>query len=247
MRYHVISLTVRAALQTKLVYIGSNSRIVLGSGAPNGDMALAKRAPLTAPLRRFIPRLFKTPTERITFQDIGQYLVVTKESNEQVSQRLAEGVDMDIHKFRPNIIVSGAPAAYDEDFWSQLVFPGDLKMNFGGTCWRCQAITVDLKNGGKAQGEEGEAWKRLAKDRRVDKGWKYGPVFGKYSYTSLKDVGRTISVGDEAVLTKRVKEQPIFDWYVRSSLSVLVQRSKSVILTSFNRPLPKAVIAAFSG
>ena len=38
--------------ETKLVYIGSGSRIVLGSGAPNGDMALAKRAPLTAPIRR---------------------------------------------------------------------------------------------------------------------------------------------------------------------------------------------------
>ena len=117
---------------------------------------------------------------------------------------------MDIHKFRPNIIVSGAPAAYDEDYWAQLVFPGKLKMDFGGTCWRCQAITVDLNTGKKAEGEIGEVWKRLAKDRRVDKGWEYGPVFGKYSYTSQKDVGRKIRVGDEAVLTKRVKERPTF-------------------------------------
>lgn len=212
--------------ETKLVYIGNGSRVVLGSGAPNGDMAIAKRAPITAPIRRLIPKLFKTPTETITFQDIGQYLVVTKESNDQVSSRL-QGMEMDIHKFRPNLIVSGAPEAYDEDYWAQLVFSSGgkpLKMDFGGTCWRCQAITVDLKTGEKAEGEEGEVWKRLAGDRRVDKGWKYGPVFGKYSYTGLKNVGRTISIGDTAVLTKRVKERPIFDW-----------------------PLPKAVIAAFSG
>lgn len=212
--------------ETKLVYIGTGSRVVLGSGAPNGDMALAKRAPVTAPIRRLIPKLFKTPTETITFQDIGQYLVVTKESNDQVSSRL-QGVEMDIHKFRPNIIVSGSPEAYDEDYWSQLVFSSGgkpLKMNFGGTCWRCQAITADLKTGKKADGEAGEVWKRLASDRKVDKGWKYGPVFGKYSYTGLRDVGRTISVGDTAVLTKRVRERPIFDW-----------------------PLPKAVVAAFSG
>ena len=202
--------------ETKLMYIGSGSRVVLGSGAPNGDMALAKRAPLTSPLRKYIiPAFFKTPNETITFQDIGQYLVVTKESNDQVSSRL-DGIEMNIHKFRPNIIVSGADKpleAYDEDYWSQLIFrtsSGNLKMEFGGTCWRCQAITNDLKTGKPAEGEEGQAWKRLAKDRRVDKGWKYGPVFGKYSYTSLKDVGRTIAVGDEAVLTRRVRERPIF-------------------------------------
>lgn len=101
-------------------------------------------------------------------------------------------------------------------------------MDFGGTCWRCQAITVDLQTGKRAEGEEGDVWKKLAKDRRVDKGWvsplatlvsylvaanvqqPYGPVFGKYSYTSLKDVGRSINVGDNAVLTKRVRERPIF-------------------------------------
>lgn len=148
--------------ETKLFYIGDNGRVVLGSGAPNGEMAILKRSPLTAPIRKVLPKLFKTPVETITFQDIGQYLVVSKESNDQVSSRL-DGATMDIHKFRPNIIVSGAPAPYDEDFWSQVVFPGNLKMEFGGTCWRCQAITVDLKTGKKAEGEEGEVWKRLSK------------------------------------------------------------------------------------
>lgn len=196
--------------EAKLVYIGGNARTVLGSGAPNGDLAIAKRGPITAAIRRWLPRVLRTPVESITFQDIGQYLVVTKESNDEISSRLSDGKTMDIHKFRPNIIVSGAPAAYDEDYWAQLVFPGNLKMDFGGTCWRCQAITLDFNTGKKAEGEEGEVWKKLNKDRRVDKGWKYGPVFGKYSYTSLKDVGRTIEVGSDAVLTKRVKERPIF-------------------------------------
>lgn len=201
--------------ETKLMYIGHNSRVVLGSGAPNGDLGISKRAPLTSAIRKLLPKFLTNPTETITFQDIGQYLVVTKESNDEASSRLAAGHEMDIHKFRPNIIVSGSPAPYDEDFWSQLVFPNNLKMEFGGTCWRCQAITVDLKTGKKAEGEEGEIWKRLNKDRRVDLGWKYGPVFGKYSYTSLKDIGRTIQVGDEAVLTKRVKTQPVFGKYSR--------------------------------
>ncbi|KAI8937464.1 hypothetical protein NX059_005185 [Plenodomus lindquistii] len=208
--------------ETHLVYIGNNGRVVLGSGAPNGPLALAKRSPYTAPLRRLLPSFLKPPVETITFQDIGQYLVVTKESNDEVSSRLDDGVEMDITKFRPNIVVSGAPAAYDEDFWQQVVFPGGIKMEFGSTCWRCQAITVDYKTGKKAEGDEGMVWKKLAKDRRVDKGWKYGPVFGKYSYTSLKDVGKQIRAGDEIVLTRRNKERTVFDW-----------------------PLPKAVVNAF--
>ncbi|KAF1841305.1 uncharacterized protein K460DRAFT_408780 [Cucurbitaria berberidis CBS 394.84] len=208
--------------ETHLVYIGTNSRVVLGSGAPSSPLAIAKRSPYTAPLRRLLPSFLTPQTETITFQDIGQYLVVTKESNDEVSSRLDEGVEMEITKFRPNIIVSGSPEPYDEDYWAQLVFPSGIKMEFGGTCWRCQAITVDYKTGKKAEGDEGMVWKKLAKDRRVDKGWKYGPVFGKYSYTSLKDTGKEIRAGDEVVLTRRNKERPIFDW-----------------------PLSKAIVAAF--
>jgi uncharacterized protein YcbX len=195
--------------ETHLLYIGTNSRVVLGSGAPNGTMAQAKRSPYTAPLRKLLPSSLAPQPETITFQDIGQYLVVTKESNDEVGSRLAEG-KMDISKFRPNIIVSGSPVPYDEDYWAQVVLPGDIKMEFGGTCWRCQAITVDYKTGRKAEGDEGMVWKKLAADRRVDKGWKYGPVFGKYSYTAKKDYGKEIRAGDEIVLTKRVKERPVF-------------------------------------
>jgi uncharacterized protein YcbX len=196
--------------EAHLVYIGNNSRVVLGSGAPNGTMAQAKRSPYTAPLRKLLPSTLTPQPETITFQDIGQYLVVTKESNDEVSSRLEEGLEMDITKFRPNIIVSGSPAPYDEDYWVEIIFPGDIKMEFGGTCWRCQAITVDYRTGKKAEGDEGMVWKKLAADRRVDKGWKYGPVFGKYSYTAKKDYGKEIRAGDEIVLTKRVKERPVF-------------------------------------
>jgi uncharacterized protein YcbX len=197
------------AFETRLVYIGTNARVVLGSGAPNSPMALAKRSPYTAPLRRLLPAAWSPQPETITFQDIGQYLVVTRESNADVSSRL-DGADMDITKFRPNIVVSGSPAAYDEDFWAQMVLPGGVEMAFGGTCWRCQAITVDYGTGKKAEGEEGLVWKKLAKDRRVDRGWKYGPVFGKYAYTAQRDYGKVVREGDEVVVTKRVTERPVF-------------------------------------
>jgi uncharacterized protein YcbX len=192
-----------------LVYIGSNSRVVLGSGAPNGTTATAKPSPNLAGFRKLLPSFLFPPPETITFQDIGQYLVVTRESNAEVSSRL-DGADMDISKFRANIIVSGAPAPYDEDYWHRILFPGNVDMQFGGTCWRCQAITVDYATGKKAEGGEGLVWKKLAKDRRVDKGWKYGPVFGKYAYTGRKDYGKVLREGEECVLTEKVRERPVF-------------------------------------
>lgn len=233
-------LTKYMGFETRLVYIGQHSRLVLGSGAPNGDLAYAKRSPLTAPIRRVLPSVLKVPTERITFQDIGQYLVVTKESNDEVSSRLADGISMDITKFRPNIVVSGAPAAYDEDYWAEMVFPGGVKMKFGSTCWRCQAITVDYKTGKKAEDDSGAVWKKLAKDRRVDKGWKYGPVFGKYSYTALGDKGKAIRVGDTVKLTKRNRDRPVFGKsYCLWSGCMRIANDMS------DWPLPKAVVSAF--
>jgi uncharacterized protein YcbX len=86
---------------------------------------------------------------------------------------------MDISKFRPKIVVSGSPAPFEEDCWAEMVFPRGIKMRFGSTCWRCQAITVDYATGKKAEDDSGLVWKKLAKDLRVDKGCKYGPLFGK--------------------------------------------------------------------
>lgn len=70
-----------------LVYIRQNSREVLGSIAPHSRAALLNST--------FPPRLFASfpfiQAERIVFTDIGQYLIVTKESNSEVSSRLADG------------------------------------------------------------------------------------------------------------------------------------------------------------
>lgn len=227
--------------EVRLVYIGDNSRVVLGSVAPNTPLALAKKSPYTAPLRRLLPSFLSTQAETINFHDIGQYLVVTTESNAEVSSRLEPGVEMDITKFRPNIIVSGSPAAYDEDYWAQLVFPGNIRMEFGTTCWRCQAITIDYSTGAKAEGDEGNVWKKLSKDRRVDKGWKYSPVFGRYSFTSLSDVGREIRAGDEVMLTRRNKERPVFGKWISTYDEIL----SLLMLGLTDWPLPKAVIDAF--
>lgn len=204
--------------EARLIHIGQNSRPVLGSGAPSSDLAFRKRSsPVAYGIRRFlVPSFLKQDSERISFADMGQYLVVTTESNSEVGRRLREtdpsagDVEMDITKFRPNIIVSGSPTPFDEEYWAELRFPGGTQMALTGNCLRCQSITVDYETGKPAADVRGQAWKKLSKDRRVDRGCTFMPVFGRYGYSPASNIGREIRVGDEAVLTRRNRDRTIF-------------------------------------
>ena len=117
---------------------------------------------------------------------------------------------MDVTKFRPNIVVSGSPAPFDEEYWAELRFPGGAQMALTGNCLRCQSITVDYETGKPAADVSGQAWKKLSKDRRVDKGCTFMPVFGRYGYSPAPNIGREICVGDEAVLTRRNRDRTVF-------------------------------------
>lgn len=48
------------------------------------------------------------------------------------------------------------------------------------------------------------------KDRRVDKGAKWSPVFGRYAF--LAGGGFKLSVGDQVEVTGRLEDRSIWDW-----------------------------------
>lgn len=200
----------RLGFEVRLVFIGDGSRPVLGSLAPNSPAGL-KRARLVNRIRSFFPFL-AYPGERLAFNDIAHYLVVTEESNNDVSSRLEDGCKMDVTKFRPNIVVKGASAAYVEDFWGELTFAGGLKMPLTANCYRCQSITVDYKTGATATDDRGMAWKKLNKNRRVDKGAKYSPVFGRYGYCFGAATGKTLEIGQGVGVTHVNPNRTTFDW-----------------------------------
>lgn len=81
----------RLGFEVKLVYIGDRSRAVLGSIAPNSEAA-TQRASFATRLRSRIPFLAR-PEERLAFNDIAHYLVVTEESNQEVTSRLQDGLE----------------------------------------------------------------------------------------------------------------------------------------------------------
>lgn len=149
--------------------------------------------------------------ENITFADCSAYLVVSETSLHNVSARLAGDEEMDITKFRPNIVIEGAENAFEEDFWAELtVGKSRARILLTANCVRCRSINVDFATGKMGTGDGGSVLKKLMGDRRVDKGAKYAPVFGRYSFIAQDSENESIRVGDEVVLSRTASERTVY-------------------------------------
>ncbi|KAK3334267.1 hypothetical protein B0H65DRAFT_504151 [Neurospora tetraspora] len=160
-----------------------------------------------------------------------------------------------MYKMRPNLVLDGkGEEAWAEDYWGELVVTSSAKsspateangtttrikktktkLHLTGNCARCTSLNVDYDTGKTAKGEMGTVLKKLMKDRRVDPGMKWSPVFGRYGFvgeTAVDEDGEEqdmeegeeereedmerevwISVGDEVQVTKRNEERTVMDW-----------------------------------
>jgi uncharacterized protein YcbX len=197
-----------------LAYLGDNRRKVMFD-----DMRTAKSENTS-----WLSSILKLPTtilgglsgdtdkgERITFADCASYLITSQTSLDDVSSRLPPDVSMDITKFRPNIVLSGSPTPWAEDFWGEVVI-GDASFTLVHNCVRCASINIDYSTGKPDKGEEGSVLKKLQRDRRVDSGAKWSPVFGRYGFLDKASEGQKIEIGDEAKVTKVNKERTVWNW-----------------------------------
>ncbi|KAK6813576.1 hypothetical protein RU639_011156 [Aspergillus parasiticus] len=137
----------------------------------------------------------KRKEERITFADTAPYLMISETSVDNVSARLAGDKAMDLRKTRPNIVISGARTAFEEDFWAELM-----------------SLNVDYMTGKMGTGDSGNILKKLMKDRRVDKGARFSPVFGRYVFLDRDCENASIRVGEEVTVSRRVEERTTYDW-----------------------------------
>lgn len=195
-----------------LIYLGPNLRPVLGNLSPTA--ADRHSQSWIQGISKTISSLYygKEP-EGLTFTDVAPYLIVTEESLQEVSSRLPEGQDMEITKFRPNIVLSGADGAYDEDYWGGLRFSSldesesldEIFLILTANCARCVSINIDYLTGEPGKGEDGAILKKMMKDRRVDMGSKYSPIFGRYAFLKdASDRGRSrLRLGDRVTVSQR--------------------------------------------
>lgn len=215
-----------------LTYMGPHRRKVLGNMAPRSATATdVSTHSWLGSMVKGLPSLMgmaakEEETDKgITFADIAPYLVVTEESLRDVSRRLQDGLDMDVTKFRPNIVVEGAGAAWDEDYWGGItitgVDDGESEIVLTSNCARCVSVNVDYNTGRPARGDEGSVLKKMMGDRRVDAGAKWSPVFGRYGF--LRGEERRLNVGDDVAVSIRNGERTTF-----SKFDPLMVRARGV-------------------
>jgi uncharacterized protein YcbX len=192
----------------KLVYLGGNRRSVMFQ-----NMQPIEPDPLTRFLKKHVPfassyveKVMGLHHEEwnITFADCAPYLVCSQTSLEDVSSRLPEGEDMDITKFRPNIVLKGAFEPYQEDYWGKIKINNKAEITLAHNCVRCKSINIDYETGKAGVGPQGEVLKKLQKDRRIDIGAKWSPVFGRYGFWGQGGKGKDelIKVGDRVNVSK---------------------------------------------
>ena len=197
---------------TTLVYIGDARRPVLGTFSPKSTRPAKS---WFSSITDYISGNQDEEDDWLTFSDCAPYLITTEESLKNVSARLSSG-DMDMYKFRPNIVLDGEQQ-WDEDFWAEIVIDHQHVLTLTQSCNRCASLNVDYDTGRMAQGERGMVLKKLMKDRRVDPGAKWAPVFGRYGFLTSADADgegdeAVVSVGDSIEVTKRNSEYTVFDW-----------------------------------
>jgi len=215
---HAAWFAARFGFAVRLLYIGEHSRAVLfpsaGAAAAATDSAGSWLGALAAGVAALVGAAPQPEPERIAFHDCAPFLVVSQRSCDEVSAWLPAGEDMDVTKFRPNVVLDGGGCdpPWDEDFWGEVVICGEggaqLVVPLLQNCIRCQSLNIDFATGKPGTGKAGEVLKMLQKTRRVDKGKKYHAVFGRYGY--LKGEGGTVSIGDEVRVTKRNEERTAF-------------------------------------
>ncbi|KAH7317849.1 MOSC domain-containing protein [Rhexocercosporidium sp. MPI-PUGE-AT-0058] len=175
-----------------LAFFGDN----LGIPKPKSDV-------IASSWLREMKATIPSQASNVQFSDNAALLVTSEASLSDLHPRLP-GEEKAIHeKFRPNIIVDGTEA-WEEDFWKTLTFPrSGGRVVLTSNCARCTSVNVDLEHGSMGGGESGQLLKKMMKDRRIDMGKKWEPVFGRYGFPTSPG---TVSVGDEVVVEKGEKK-----------------------------------------
>jgi uncharacterized protein len=145
---------------------------------------------LDDPTRRATDPTYSDPADRVSFADGYPLLLATEESlaalNDEVLAAAPHGREpLAMSRFRPNLVVTGAPA-WVEDDWRR-VRVGEAVFRAVKGCARCVITTIDPETA--ERGKEPTA--TLARVRR----WGSGVFFG---INLVPDTpGATVRVGDE--------------------------------------------------
>ncbi|WP_433080258.1 MOSC domain-containing protein [Dactylosporangium sp. CA-052675] len=143
---------------------------------------------LDDPTRRPVDPEYGTPDDRVSFADGYPLLLANEASLRAVNDWLAEEGDEPVAmtRFRPNVVVSGAPAWAEDDWIGRRVVIGEVSFRVPKACERCVLTTIDPETGEKGR----QPLRVLAKHRRFPSGL-------LFAVNLIPDMRGKIAIGDK--------------------------------------------------
>jgi uncharacterized protein len=139
---------------------------------------------------------------RTGFADGFPILLASADSLNTLNGQLGRPVTID--RFRPNIIVEGAPA-YDEDFWRE-VQVGGLRAFIVRACARCPIPNIDQKVGELSKERPVTAALRATRLGIDPVGGEKGEFFGQ-NLVHVFEPGTTVRLGDTLTIIDRSEQR----------------------------------------
>lgn len=178
---------------TRLATVWRDTCMVVDQGDAIGDwltavLGLPCRMVVMAPnYRRLVSADYALNVDdAVSFADGYASLITNQGSLDDLNTKLANPIGMD--RFRPNIVVSGAPA-WDEDSWHEIQI-GDVTVTAVKPCARCVVTTTDQATGERST----EPLATMSTFRKLG----HGVIFGQ---NLIHRTLGTIRVGDSVQIT----------------------------------------------
>lgn len=152
------------------------------------------------------PRLIKEEcrkedaTTAVGFADGFQVLLASTESLKELNKHSDQEIDM--ARFRANMIVSGELEAYDEDYWRKLTIAKNVGFQVVRACARCPMPNINQATAEFPKPAERFVSAALKESRTgIDPlNGGYEIFFGQNLSPDLDSIGKTISVGDRVYI-----------------------------------------------
>ena len=143
---------------------------------------------LDDPTRRAVDPEFGDAGDRVSFADGYPLLLANEASLWAVNDWLAEDGEepVEMTRFRPNVVVSGAEAWAEDDWIGRRVTIGDVTFRVPKACERCVLTTIDPETGDKGR----QPLRVLGKYRRFPSGL-------LFAVNLIPDGRGKIAIGDE--------------------------------------------------
>lgn len=123
--------------------------------------------------------------DHVSFADVTPILLTSAISLADLSDRA--GLTIDMRRFRPNLVVSGA-SPWEEDTW-RAIRVGAVRFRVAAPCARCAITTRDPDTGAQI-----DPYEPLRTLQRIHRGRDGGAMFGQYL---IPDNEGTVALGDK--------------------------------------------------